>query len=171
MSYVAFQYGEALFSLALERNETDQVLADFNELVESIDEDIYKFLNHPKITRVVKKETISKVVTNELLLHFVYVLLDNLRVDLINDILFEYKKLLDNQNKILAVNVYVNKALTKKQEDQLIGNLKIKLNRDVELNMVIDESIVGGMKVEYEGMILDETINNYLHSLKANLLK
>ena len=58
MSYVAFQYGEALFSLALERKELDTVLSDFYGLVEGIDKDIYKFLNHPKITKKVKKETI-----------------------------------------------------------------------------------------------------------------
>ena len=171
MSYVAFQYGEALFSLALERNELDTVLEEFSAFESSIDEDIYKFLNHPKITKKNKKDIISKAVTNKLVLHLAYVLIDNLRIDMITDVLKEYKKLYDNQNKVLKVEVYVNRKLTKEQESQLITNLKKKLNRNVELLSIVDETIVGGMRVEYEGMVLDETINNYLQSLKANLLK
>lgn len=171
MSYVAFQYGEALFSLALERNALDSVLEDFSALEASIDEDIYKFLNHPKISKKNKKDTLKESVSNELLLHFVFVLIDNLRIDLLTDVLNEYKKLYDNKNKVLKVNVYVNKLLTKEQEKQLVVNLEKKLNRNVELLSIVDESIVGGMRVEYEGMVHDETINNYLQSLKANLLK
>ena len=150
MSYVAFQYGEALFSLALERNELDTVLEEFSAFESSIDEDIYKFLNHPKITKKNKKDIISKAVTNKLVLHLAYVLIDNLRIDMITDVLKEYKKLYDNQNKVLKVEVYVNRKLTKEQESQLITNLKQKLNRNVELLSIVDETIVGGMRVEYE---------------------
>lgn len=171
MNYVAFQYSEALFSLALERNEIDSILNDFSEFESSIDQDIYKFLNHPKISKNDKKETLSKVISNELLLHFVYVLIDNLRIEIITDVLNEYKKLYDNQNKVLKVKTYVNRKLTKEQEKQLITNLEKKLNRNVELLSFVDETIVGGMRVEYEGMVHDDTINNYLHSLKASLLK
>ena len=35
MSYVAFQYAEALFSLALERNEIDNVLVDFKSFLDA----------------------------------------------------------------------------------------------------------------------------------------
>lgn len=171
MSYVAFQYSEALFSLALERNELDKVLSDLNNFVSSLDTDIYIFLNHPKITKTNKKEVLKVSINNELLLHFVYVIIDNLRVDLFDDIYEEFKKLYDNQNKILRVKAYLNRKLSTQQEENLKKSLQKKLNRNVELISIVDKSIVGGMRVEYEGMIHDNTINNYLHSLKANLLK
>lgn len=171
MSYVAFQYSEALFSLALERNELDKVLSDLKNFVSSLDTDIYIFLNHPKITKTKKKEVLKVSINNELLLHFVYVIIDNLRVDLFDDIYEEFKKLYDNQNKILRVKAYLNRKLSTQQEENLKKSLQKKLNRNVELISIVDKSIVGGMRVEYEGMIHDNTINNYLHSLKANLLK
>jgi len=171
MGYVAFQYGEALFSLALERNELDSVLKDFKEFNASIDQDIYKFLNHPKVSKQDKKDTFDKIVTNDLLKHFIYVLIDNLRIEFLDEILEEYKKLYDNQYKTLDVKAFVNRELSELQKQNLITNLEKKLNRKVELLCIVDESIVGGMRVEYEGMVHDDTINNYLHSLKANLLK
>lgn len=171
MSYVAFQYSEALFSLALEENKVDQIISDFELFVESVDKEIYTFLNHPKITKKDKKEIVNKAISNSLLKNFINVLIDNSRIDLLEDTLSEFKKLYDNQNKVLKVIVYSNKVLSDKQKDNLILSLETKNNRKVELNNVIDQTIVGGLRLEYEGMVLDDTINNYLQSLKSNLTK
>lgn len=169
MSYVAFQYSEALFSLALEEKSLDSVLEDFIAITKSLDKEIYTFLNHPKITKTQKKEIVNKAVSNSLLRNFINVLIDNSRIDLLEDTLVEYKKLYDNQNKVLKVNVYSSKVLSDKQIKNLVESLENKTKRRVELNNVIDTRIVGGLRIEYEGMILDDTINNYLQSLKSNL--
>ena len=51
MSYVAFQYAEALFSLALERKEIDSVFVSFKAFLNAQDEDVRKFLDHPKVKK------------------------------------------------------------------------------------------------------------------------
>jgi F0F1-type ATP synthase delta subunit len=110
MSYVASQYAEALFGMALEDDSTEKIfdlLLDFSKV---FDEDINKFLNHPKI-------------------------------------------------------------LDSEQMKQLIQNLNRKQNREIKLENIVDLTIVGGLRIEYEGMVLDDTINNYLNNLKANLTK
>jgi F-type H+-transporting ATPase subunit delta len=171
MSYLAFQYSEALFSLALDEKKLDKVLSDFELFTSSLDEEIYTFLNHPKITKNDKKEIVSKAISNSLLKNFINVLIDNSRIDLLEDTLSEFKKLFDNQHKVLKVTVYSNKVLSDKQKANLIESLETKNNRKVELNNVVDSKIVGGLRLEYEGMVLDDTINNYLHNLKTNLTK
>lgn len=171
MSYVAFQYSEALFSLALEQKALDSVLTEFSAFIEGLDDEIYTFLNHPKITKKDKKEIVSKAISHSLLKNFIFVLIDRSRIDLLDDTLVEYKKLYDNQHKVLKVSVYSNKVLSDKQQANLIESLEAKNNRKVELNNVVDETIVGGLRIEYEGMVLDDTINNFLHSLKSNLTK
>ena len=171
MGYLAFQYSEALFSLAIEEKQIDQLLSDFSSFNDSLDDEIYKFLNHPKITKKNKKEVVEQAISNSLLKNFIYVLIDNSRIDLLDDTLVEYKKLYDNQNKVLKVTVYSSKVLSDKQKQNLIDSLEKKNSRKVELNNVVDTRIVGGLRLEYEGMILDDTINNYLHSLKSNLTK
>lgn len=171
MGYLAFQYSEALFSLAIEEKQIDSLLNDFVAFNDSLDDEIYKFLNHPKITKKDKKEVVGNAISNSLLKNFIYVLIDNSRIDLLDDTLVEYKKLYDNQNKVLKVTVYSSKVLSDKQKQNLIDSLETKNSRKVELNNVVDTTIVGGLRIEYEGMILDDTINNYLHSLKSNLSK
>lgn len=171
MSYVAFQYAEALFGLANEENQISKVAIELKKLEESFDTEIYNFLNHPKITKEAKKEIITKVVSFDLLKRFMFVLIDNLRIDLLGDILFEFNKIVDSQNKVMKVQVFSRKLLNTEQKKKLEVNLGKKYNRKIELENIVDKSIVGGLRIEFEGMILDDTINNYLHSLKANLTR
>jgi len=171
MNYVAFQYAEALFGLAIDAKQVKDVYNEFKNFSDSLDNEIYKFLNHPGISKIAKKEIISKSIVNDILKRYIFVLIDNSRIDLLNDSLIEFATIIDNQNKIMKVQAFSNKALNPEQLEQLTMNLKKKHNRKIELENIVDKSIVGGLRIEFEGMILDDTINNYLHSLKANLTK
>ena len=171
MSYVAFQYAEALFSLAKETSQIEDVLTEFKVIKKAFDFEIYQFLVHPKIKKQDKKDLISKFVNNSLLRRFIFVLIDNSRIEILDDVLDEFEKLIDNQNKTMKVQVYSHKLLSPGQKKQLADNLEKKHNRKIELENIVDKSIVGGLRLEFEGMVLDDTINNYLNSLKANLTK
>ena len=103
--------------------------------------------------------------------YFLNVLIDNSRIDLLEDALEEFGKIVNNQNKVLEVKAFSGKKLTEAQKTQIIANLGKKYNRKIELELIVDESIVGGLRLEYEGNVHDDTINNYLHGLKANLTK
>ena len=171
MSYVAFQYAEALFGTALSEGKVREVLDSYQAFVEAQDEDISKFLNHPKVTKKDKKDIIDKVIENRLFKHYVFVLIDNSRIDYLEDCLDEFKKIVDNQNSVMNVYVYSMRALNSVEVNRLRENLEKKHNRTVKLVNIVDKNIVGGLRIEYDGMILDETINHYLSSLKANLVK
>ncbi len=171
MSLLGFQYAEALFSLANEAKKADEVYPLFDHILTQIDDDSRVFLTHPNVPKDDKKTVIGKMSEDELFRHFLFVLIDNNRLNELNDIKQEYKTILDQQNKLLEVTVYSKKTLSDKEIDRLKADLKRKTGRDISLENVVDETIVGGLRIEYEGYVLDDTINNYLHSLKANLKK
>lgn len=171
MSYVAFQYAEALFAIALEEDKVASVKESLHAFIEAQDEYVYKFLNHPKINKDQKKEVIATVEMSTLVKNFVYVLIDNNRVDLLTDVLDEFIKIDDRQNKIMNVAVYSGKLMEVKDLNKLKNNIAMKQNRTVHIENIVEESIVGGLRIEYDGMILDETINNYLNKMKNNLTK
>jgi len=171
MSYVAFQYAEALFSLAHEENKVDEVLNEFEAFVNAQDNDVYNFLNHPKVSNKDKKGVISKVIKNSIVKNFIYVLIDNVRIEYLEDCLDEFKVIIDNQNKVMNVTVYSNKLLPIIDLNKLKNNLAMKHNRKVNIENLVDENIIGGLRIEFEGNILDDTINNYLTTLKNNLTK
>lgn len=171
MSYVAFQYAEALFSLSLEKDQIDDVYQGYQDFVNALDTEIHEFLNHPKVSKKDKKEIIKSVVANKLLFNFISVLIDNTRIDHLDDCLQEFKKIIDHQNRVMNVTVYAGKKLSKAALDKLVVNLGKKHNRTVQIEHIVDPVIIGGLRIEFEGNVLDETINNYLHGMKANLTK
>lgn len=171
MSYVAFQYAEALFSLSVEEKQVEDVYKNFDAFVQAQDEDIYSFLTHPNVSKTDKKEVLSKVVDHTLVRNFLNVLIDNSRIELLEDCFNEFKTIYDNQNKVMSVVVYSGVKMQDNELKQLQDNLSKKHNRNVTLNNVVDPSILGGIKIEYEGNVLDQTINHYLHSLKSSLTK
>jgi F-type H+-transporting ATPase subunit delta len=171
MSMLGFQYAEALFEISNESDVANNIQGDFQSFLTSIDEEVMKFLKHPKISKKAKKDVMETVISNELLKHFVFVLIDNNRVELMQDVYDEFTVILNQQNKLMLVTVYSKQALSKTQQDDLINSLSKKHNRKIELKNVVDQTIVGGLRIEYEGYVLDDTINNYLGNLKANLIR
>lgn len=171
MSYVAFQYAEALFSLANEENVIFEVTKSLDDFVAAQDTEVYKFLNHPKVTNRNKKEVIGNVIQNTLVKNFVYVLIDNSRIDILEDVQDEFKKIVDAQNKLMNVVVYSGKLMEISALNKLKNNIAMKHNRKVKIENIVDEKIIGGLRIEYEGNVLDETINNRLQALKNNLTK
>lgn len=171
MSYVAFQYAEALFALAVEEGEVTTVTDTYQAFLDAKDHDVTTFLNHPKVHKQDKKDVLKKAVKNTVFLHFLYVLIDNQRIDLIDDCFDEYVKIVNNQDKVMDVTVYSQNPLTKEELVSLQQSIGKKHSRKVRLENVIDGSILGGIRIEYEGHILDQTINNYLHSLRNDLTR
>lgn len=171
MSYVAFQYAEALFSLAVEEQQLSAVDEAFRQFLEVKDADVTKFLNHPKVTKEEKKEVLKQVVDNTLFLHFLYVLIDKVRMDLVEDCFQEFTTILHNQHKVMEVQVYSQKALSSEELLNLKMSIGKKHNRTVTIENVVDAKIIGGLRIEFDGYVLDQTINNYLHDLKNNLTK
>jgi F-type H+-transporting ATPase subunit delta len=77
----------------------------------------------------------------------------------------------DNQNKVMNATVYSNKLLPISDLNKLKNNLGMKHDRKVNIENIVDVNIIGGLRIEYDGQILDETINNHLQTLKNRLLK
>lgn len=52
---------------------------------------------------------------------------------------------------------------------KLIKSLGASLDKEIILNVIIDEAVIGGMKLEFEDYVIDGTVAKSLEMLKANL--
>lgn len=172
---VSLQYANALFDLA---GKDQQLIKLYLENLKVIEQSILnnsmfsKVLNHPKISKSEKKEIFQQVLSSQVdenLLYFIYVLVDNDRIDILNDIIDAYQYLIDQQNKIKHVTVYSKIQLTNEEITKLTSKLSDKLSSSVEIKNVIDESISGGIRLEYDGYVLDDTLTSKLNRLKSVL--
>lgn len=169
MTGIQEEYARALFQLAAENNKMDDIKLNYLAFIEAIDEGTMHFFNHPKITRQEKRDVLEKAVSMELLRHFLFVLIDNERMNLVRTIYYAFVDLVNEMNKIKQVKVYSKHKLTAKQAEAIKQKLEKSLNHKIEIDEMIDETIISGIRIEIDGTVIDETSNRQLEDLKANL--
>ena len=170
MTGIANQYALAVFSLAKQEKKEVEFLTILENFASGIEEKTNKFFAHPKISRLDKKTMLENVLQDKLLLNFIKVLVDNDRFFLIQAIVLEYKNILDKLNKLMNVVVISNNPLTKVNLEKIRKKLKSTYNKKIEIKEEIDKSIIGGFRIEFEGNIIDETINRQLEDIKSTLI-
>ncbi|MGD9964042.1 MAG: ATP synthase F1 subunit delta [Candidatus Izemoplasmatales bacterium] len=170
MTDVEKQYARALFSLALEKNEVDNVYQEMFAFLQSTDLKTKEFFLHPKIAKKDKHEIIEKTLTNNLLVNFLKVLIDNDRFILLDNIVYAYLDLINEMNEVVEVKITTNTSLSKNNIEKIKKNLETKLLKKIKIIEELDETIIGGIRIEYLGNVIDETVNSSLENMKQSFL-
>lgn len=171
MSAISDQYAVALFELAIEEKKTDDLSKVFSSFLESLDEESKQFFLHPKISKKEKQAMVNTFKIESLFKDFLNVLIENNRFLMLNDIFTGYQKLLEEQLNVMRITVVSGTALTKSRIETLKEQYEKKYHRQVLIENQIDETIVGGLRFEYNGLVIDDTVNHTLNQLKSRLTK
>jgi F-type H+-transporting ATPase subunit delta len=171
MSHIGLQYAEALFSLAFEQDKVEAVWSVYDTFLRRLQDEDRRFFLHPKVRSVDKKDVIGQLGLDEPFTSFLYVLIDNGRFDLLEDIAQELRTIIDSQQQLMRVTVYSKRELSQTEQDRLIEQLTTKHNRRIELEHRIDPTILGGIRLEYDGHVWDGTINHRLREMQSQLRK
>jgi F-type H+-transporting ATPase subunit delta len=171
MTDSARQYALAVFSLAREQNSLEIIIKDFSTFMESYDQEVRLFFLNPGFNRLEKKQVISKMKVSKHFQSFLYLLVDNDRFDIVNDVYDVFLDLILHLNKMMNVTVISKNPLSIAQKNRVIQKLEQDYARVIHLDEVIDESIIAGYKLVFEGNLLDDTIGRRLSDLQMNLKK
>lgn len=169
MTGIAKQYALAVFSLAEETKSEASFKTKFSAFIEKIDDEAQQFFNHPKIAKKEKQDILAKLVEDKLLLNFLKVLIDNDRFSLLEAIDIAYQELLDAKNKIKQAKVYTSKKLSQQNVDKIRVFLEKKYDASFHVDVILSPEIIAGFRIEFEGNVIDETINKQLENLKLSL--
>lgn len=173
---VGLQYAKAIFDLATvnkSANDYYQALVVINDAILK-DESILQVFMHPAINKEEKKNILEKTLghlVDEVLLNFLFVLIDNNRFLDLPLVIEAYKQLLNEYENKLEVRVYSKYPLS----NEVVLDIKNKLNnhfkKDIVINQLIDETLIGGVKIVTDKEILDASIISSLEVLKKDLMK
>ncbi len=169
MTSLSYQYAEALFSLSVEQQKTSVMKSELERFISQFEGQLKELLSHPKVAVSDKKSLIKGLNLDPLMNHFLYVLIDNQRLAEVDAILASYQTILDQQTQVLRAKVFSSKPLSKTELEKIKIALQTKLKRQTLLENVIDPTIVGGIKIAYEGNVVDHTINHFIASLSETL--
>jgi F-type H+-transporting ATPase subunit delta len=174
---VARPYSKAIFEHALASAnlaEWSNMLLGLAQIVRSAQ--AMEFINNPATTAQQHIQLLLSVMSpyvntkEEESIHNVITLLaENKRLMLLPDILVIYEALRAEQEKTLEAKVLSYSALTSAQQEKLAQSLSERLQRKVSIEVSIDPSILGGVKISAGDLVIDGSIRGQLNKLGAAL--
>ena len=169
------QYAHALFQLAKEDNTLNECKESFDVFVAILKEnpDFELVLSSPKIKTEEKKDLIKRTFKDcsSDFIYFLYVVLDNRRMDKVLGIYEEFLHLYNEENKVKVVKVLSDKTLTILEEEKLLQSLKIKYpTYEVSIVNVIDSNVIGGYHIFVNGVSMDLSIKRKIKNLEEFVL-
>ena len=165
----AVEYAKALYELKDDLFSREEFLADLKEVTKIFKNDILRFFLHPGIEKEKKKEIIIKDFSKRDIRDFLLVLVDNDRMSILSDIVYEFECMVEEEKKMLKVIVYSKEKL----EDSYLSKLKEKLEKKISKKIFVinklDENIRGGNKIVYDSKEIDLTLNTKFSNLVEKL--
>ncbi len=171
---IASRYAKALFDKAKELKVLDTIKADMELLKKMTEEsrDFRIFLNSPLYKKAVKQNSLDALFSSshELTKGMYKLMVDKFRETYIPAMGKAFIQMYNKDNNI--VDVYVESALG--LEKKVLNEIEAFVKKETEAKSVVlhtsvDKEIMGGVTIEFEGKIFDNTVLTQLKNIKKEL--
>ena len=145
---------------------------DLKRLADIIEADplVVLFLDHPLITLAEKERVLDGAVENDLTQRLLRVLIALRKSRRMRDVYDTFAEIVRRELAMAEVEVRVPRPLSPDKQDQLQRAIEQWVGRRVHLTVVIDESLIGGVRVQVNGRVVDNTLRSLLESIEEKLL-
>ena len=165
------EYAEALFALAAEENAADEYLQALETVKQVVDEnpDYIEFLASPAIAlseRINSVEEAFGADMPEYVVSFLKLLCENGKVRTLFGCIDEFSKLAMAFSNRTVAEIYSAVPLNDEQKTGVCKKLEKLTKKSVDPVYIIDESLIGGLKIEVDGKTFDGSIKHRLGEMK-----
>ncbi len=166
----AIRYAKALLSLASDQNSAEVVNNDMKLIANTLAEskDLSEALQSPVIPSSIKKSTLLEVFKNsdKTTNSLINTLVTNNRIDILAHVASKYNQLFDESKGIEIATVTTAVGLTADLKKKVLAKAKALTGKDVEVENIIDESILGGFILRIGDVQYNASVANQLNKLK-----
>ena len=175
MTRIADQYAAALYSLAAEENIAETILQELKTVDAVLKEnpDYLRLLaasNIPKAARIQLLDDSFRGRGHPYVLNMLKILVGNGHIRSFCDCRKAFESRYNDEHGILPVCAVTAVPLTKTQQDRLLRKLQSIMGKTVLLTNQIDPTCLGGVRLYYNGKLLDGTVKNHLKKM-GDILK
>lgn len=169
-------YASALFMLAAESGKLDVFSKDLLVIggVFRENPDYTLLLSSPSVPKNERMQIIDSAFegkVDEYLVNFINVLCDHGKVDSLENCIKDFEGLKKAAENCVTARVYTAVPLSDAQKSKIKEKLEKRLGSQVIIKTVIDENILGGVKIELDGKVIDGSIKRQLHDIKEVISK
>jgi len=166
-------YATALFNIALEHNVVDDFLSQSVFLCDSLnDKQFQRILVHPQIPAEEKRKIFDEAFSGKIhrdLLAFLYLVADKNREAFLLPTLKTLISFIKQHKRIVTAKVMSAVPYNEEQAASLRAILSAKLTKRVELDVKVDESLIGGPYIFVDGYYIDWTVKKRLQDLAVHM--
>jgi F-type H+-transporting ATPase subunit delta len=170
----AKRYAQAVFELALERDELDKWQSDLGTITEALREpELITLLENPKLHFDEKTELLGEMLmgVSPLAMNLVYLLISRSQLRVIGDIAAEYELLADAHRGVEHAEVTTAISLDDESERKLKQRLAAITGREVMIHNQVEPAIMGGVVAKVGDKLLDGSTRSKLEALRKELIE
>jgi F-type H+-transporting ATPase subunit delta len=172
ISGMAGRYATALFELALESKAVDQAQSDlkaFGALIEQSAE-LERLVRSPVFSADAQARAVGAVLDRMglggIAANFVKVVARNRRLFAVRDMITAFNALVARHKGEVTAQVTVAEALNDARLNDIRDTLRQVTGKDVKVDVTVDPSIIGGLKVKLGSRMVDASLRTKLNSIK-----
>lgn len=172
---VGIRYGKALYELACDECATEKVYEELNTLAEVLTEipDLGNLLTDVRLKFADKQVLFQTLVSqfDGVVANFLHVVFDAERMDSLEAMIAEYRRMYDEDHGILTGTVTSAVPLSKEQKQKVEAKAAALLGyKTAKLTENIDASIIGGLRISANNRVIDMTLKRRLDRITQSLM-
>ena len=174
MTQIGSVYGEALYDLARSEDLDTSILQELDTLRQSFEAepDFIKLLGVPSLSKEERCRILDDSFRGKIqpyMLNFLKSLTEKGYMRHFSDCCASYKNLYNQDNGILPVTAVTAVPLSEVQSGKLTDKLTQITGKTIELANRVDPSVLGGIRLDYDGKRLDDTVAHRLEAVRSLL--
>ena len=172
VSGMAGRYATALFELARETNALDAVQADLTafEALLAASPDLLRLVRSPVFTGAEQAKALAAILDRAgikgVAANFLRVVAANRRLFAAREMNRGFNALVAKHKGEVTADVTVAQPLNDARLDEIRAALRAVTGKDVQVNVDVDPSIIGGLKVKLGSRMVDASLRTKLNSIK-----
>ena len=176
MTQIGSVYGESLYELAKDEGLTSQIGEQLAVMQEAFrqEPDFIRLLSSPNLTKAERCQILDASFRGNVhpyLLNFLKILTEKGYIRFFSDCCDAYTEHFNQDNGILIVTAVSAVALTAAQTEKLTQKLSRITGKKISLRNRIDSAVLGGIRLDYDGQRLDDTVSHRLDAIRDLLDK
>jgi F-type H+-transporting ATPase subunit delta len=174
MTEVGSVYGEALYDLALSEGLSQSILQELDILRQSFETEpgFIKLLGTPSLTKQERCQILDDSFRGKVhpyVLNFLKILTEKGYMRHFPHCCDAYRERYNRDNNILLVEAVTAIPLTPDQLERLTKKLIAITGKQIELRGRVDPNCLGGIRLDYDGKRLDDTVAHRLSAIRGVL--
>ena len=173
---LAGRYATALYQLAVDSKQVDDILRDLDSLNKLIDsnEELKKLIYSPVFGTDQKAAAVTQILkkakANALVVQFVGTIANNGRLFAVTSIISAFKKEVDIRRGKISAEVVSAIPLDESRKAQIQKSIISLANaKDVSLVMRVDPNLIGGLVIRIGSRMFDTSLRTKLNRLESTM--